>query len=78
MICPHCGKEMKKGEVQMGDSVQAKIKRGTVVLWVPDEEKGKFVPKNSVRLKAWGEAFYCPDCEKVIAEFDKREPEFLM
>lgn len=78
MICPYCGKEMEKGEVQIGDSIEAKIKRGEVVLWVPDEERKKFVPKNSVRLKTWGVAFYCRDCEKVIAEFDKREPEFLM
>ena len=45
MKCPYCGNEMEKGEVQVGDILQAKLKSGGPVLWVSEEDCKKILPK---------------------------------
>lgn len=71
MKCPYCSNEMKKGEVQIGDILQAKIKCGIPVLWIPEEDCKKLLPKETVSLSNAGEGYYCEVCEKVVTIFEK-------
>ena len=71
MKCPYCKIEMKKGEVQIGDILQAKLKCGIPVLWIAEEDCKKLLPKETVSLSNVGEGYYCEMCEKVVAVFEK-------
>lgn len=76
MNCPYCGKEMEKGEVQIGDSISALVRGGHAV-WVPQKECKKILPKNTVNLKPTAEGYYCDQCVKVVAIFDDRGADFF-
>ena len=76
MNCPYCGKEMEKGEVQVGDAITALVKGG-YVLWLSETEKKKMVPKNTVQLCGVAEGYYCDKCIKVVAIFNERGDSFF-
>lgn len=71
MKCPYCGKEMEKGEVQVGDTFNVLIKSG-VVSWVHKKESKKLFPKTIVSLASHGNGYYCEQCAKVVAIFDEK------
>lgn len=77
MKCPYCERDMEKGEVQIGDAFQALLKSGGPVLWVPQNDCKKFLPKKTVSLIGNAEGYYCEQCAKVVAIFDERGADFL-
>lgn len=70
MNCPECGKEMKKGLVEIRDGHL--LFSAVVVSWCPEEEKKKFYRKNAINLGYKAEGYYCDECMKVFAVFDER------
>jgi len=72
MKCPYCGNEMEKGEVQVGDILQAKLNSGGPVLWVPEEDCKKILPKKTISLCGVGEGYYCEKCAKAVAIFEEK------
>ena len=72
MKCPYCGNEMEKGEVQVGDILEAKWKSGGPVLWVSEEECKRILPKKTIRLNGVGDGYYCEKCAKAVAIFDEK------
>ena len=77
MKCPYCGKGMKKGKVKVGDTIGNLLKAGEVVTYIPEEESGKIIPKNTLNLDVNAEGFYCDDCKKVVAVFNERGNSFF-
>lgn len=77
MKCPKCGNEMEKGEVQVGDIFEAKFRSGGPVLWIPEEDGKKLLPKKTIRLDNVGEGYYCEKCAKVVAMFDEKGVDFF-
>ena len=69
MKCPECGKEMKKGIVEVKDG--SLFLTSVMVHWFPEEEKKKMKRKNGVRLRLNAEGHYCDECMKVFAAFDE-------
>lgn len=76
MFCPYCGKEMQKGEIQTGNWGGRILNHEERVLWIPEPECKKFVPKTSVSLKVNGEGYYCEACGKVVGIFEERGADF--
>lgn len=77
MKCPYCESEMEKGEVQIGDVIDARLKMGGPVLWLPQTECKKILPKKTVHLVGKAEGYYCEKCGKVVGIFSERGAEFL-
>lgn len=77
MKCPYCGKEMKKGKVKIGDTIGNLLKAGEVATYIPEEECGKLLPKNTLNLDINAEGFYCDACKKVVAVFSERGDSFF-
>ena len=77
MKCPYCENEMEKGEVQIGDLIDSYLKMAGPVLWLPQTECKKMVPKRTVYLVGKAEGYYCQKCEKVVGIFNERGAEFL-
>lgn len=77
MKCPYCGKEMKKGKVKIGDTIGNLLKAGEVATYIPEEECGKLLPKNTLNLDINAEGFYCESCKKVVAVFSERGDSFF-
>lgn len=77
MKCPYCGKEMKTGKVKVGDIIGNLLKSGEVVTYIPEEECGKMIPKNTINLDINAEGYYCDTCQKVVAIFSKRGDSFF-
>ncbi len=73
MKCPYCEKEMEKGEVQIGDIIEARLKTGGPVRWISEKECKKLLPKRTVPLTGKAEGYYCNQCQKVIGIFDENE-----
>ncbi len=76
MNCPYCGKEMQKGEIQTGQWGGRILNHGEQVLWIPEAECKKIVPKTSVSLKVNGEGYYCEACKKAVGIFEERGADF--
>ncbi|MBQ4537774.1 MAG: hypothetical protein II994_09205 [Lachnospiraceae bacterium] len=72
MKCPYCDCEMEKGEVQIGDIVEARLKTGGPVMWISENECKKLLPKETIRLEAKAEGYYCNQCEKAVAFFNQK------
>lgn len=70
MKCPECGKEMKKGLVEIRDGHL--LLSSVVVSWCPEEEQKKFYKKNAISLGQKAEGYYCDECMKVFAVFEER------
>lgn len=70
MNCPECGKEMKKGLVEIRDGHL--LLSSVVVSWCPEEEQKKFYRKNAINLGQKAEGYYCDECMKVFAVFEER------
>jgi len=77
MNCPYCGDEMKKGEVQTGSAVNRMLRSGDSVLWIPEEDCAKIIPKKTINLATVAEGYYCEQCVKVVAIFDERGAGFF-
>ena len=71
MKCPECGNEMRRGFLEVKDTASL-TQRDTMVIWYPEEEKGKFFKKDVVHLWLKAEGYYCDECMKVIAVFNER------
>ena len=77
MKCPYCGKEMKKGKVKVGDTIGNLLKAGEVATYIPEEECGKLLPKNTFNLDINADGFYCDACKKAVAVFSERGDSFF-
>ena len=77
MKCPLCGKEMKKGKVKVGDAIGNFFKAGELVTYIPEEECGKVLPKDTLNLDVNAEGYYCDTCKKVVAVFNERGDSFF-
>jgi len=77
MKCPYCSDEMKKGEVQIGDIIEARLKNGGPILWISEEDCKRILPKKTVRLESGAEGYYCEKCAKVVAFFDEKDAGFI-
>ena len=77
MKCPFCEKEMKKGNVRVGDTIGNLLKVGEVITYIPEEEGGKLLLRNTINLDINAEGYYCDDCKKVIAVFSERGDSFF-
>lgn len=77
MRCPYCESDMEKGEVQIGDIIEAKLKTGGPVLWIPQKDSKKVLPSKTVNLIGKAEGYYCEKCGKVVGIFCERGAEFL-
>lgn len=77
MKCPYCESEMEKGEVQIGDLMDSYLKMGGPVLWLPQAECKKILPKKTVHLVGKAEGYYCEKCGKVVGIFSERGAEFF-
>ena len=77
MNCPYCNKEMEKGEVQVGSFLDAKLFKGGNVIWIPEKDSKKMIPKNTINLYGIAEGYYCNQCIKVVAIFEDRGADFL-
>ena len=72
MLCPYCGKEMKRG-IMSGDGRQG-------ITWKEGEKPAGFIDKlcgeGIVTVAKWKltqftiEADFCPDCKKMIIDTD--------
>lgn len=70
MKCPECGKEMKKGVVEVKDG--SLFLTSVVVSWCPEDERKKLLRKNAISLRLNAEGHYCDECMKVFAAFEER------
>ncbi len=77
MKCPFCGKEMKKGNVKVGDTIGNLLKVGEVITYIPEEECGKLLLRNTINLDINADGYYCDDCKKVVAVFNERGDSFF-
>ena len=77
MKCPHCGNEMKKVKVKVGDAIGNLLKVGVVVTYIPQEEGNKMFLNNTINLDINAEGYYCEDCRKVVAVFSERGDSFF-
>ncbi len=77
MKCPYCENDMEKGEIQIGDIIDARLKTGGPVLWIPKDDCKKLLPKKTVRLTGIAEGYYCKKCAKAIGIFSEKGAEFL-
>lgn len=71
MKCPECGKECKKGfvEIKNAGSLTQCL---TMTTWYPEEEKGKRIKKGTLELSLKAEGYYCDECMKVFAVFNEK------
>ncbi len=77
MKCSYCESDMEKGEIQIGDIIEAKFKTGGPVLWISQQDSKKLLPKKTVSLIGKAEGYYCKKCGKVVGIFNERGGEFL-
>ena len=70
MNCPKCGNEMKKGVIEAKNAGSI-TQWSTVMLWYPDNYKGKIIKKDTVNLRVRAEGYYCNECMKVYAVFEE-------
>ena len=77
MKCPYCEEDMEKGEVQIGDIIDARLNTGGPVLWIPKDDCKKLLPKKTVSLIGRAEGYYCRECAKVVGIFTERGADFL-
>ena len=68
MKCPVCGNECRKGLVEVKNAASL-TQLTTVVSWFPEEQKNKFIRKDTVTLPLNAEGYYCEECMKVFAVF---------
>ncbi len=76
MKCPNCGEDMKKGYIEVRDTI-INLGIGILVSWMPEDEKKKILRKNSVSLKTKGDGYYCEKCRKAVAVLDERGDDFF-
>lgn len=71
MKCPECGNECKKGFIEVKDagSLTQSLAMAT---WYPEENKGKIIKKDFVKLSLKAEGYYCDECMKVYAVFEEK------
>ena len=70
MKCPECGKEMKKGMVEVKDG--SLFLTSVTVNWYPEDERKTLLRKNAIRLSLNADGYYCDDCMTVFAAFKER------
>lgn len=71
MICPFCGKEMKKGYIQSREGVfwtEKKHMFGAIAVFGFDRDAIDLNPK-----EGYVNAFMCEKCRKVIIDMDNQD-----
>lgn len=71
MICPECGNKCQRGIIECKNAGSL-TQMSTMVSWYPEEDKGKFIRKNTVSLQLKATGYYCDECMKVFAAFNER------
>lgn len=73
MKCSFCNEEMIKGSIQTGTLLTSITKVDEMVVFLPEGEEKKLLPRNTVHLKINSkEANYCPKCGKALVIFEER------
>lgn len=57
--------------------LDAKLFKGGNVIWIPEKDSKKMIPKNTINLYGIAEGYYCNQCIKVVAIFEDRGADFL-
>lgn len=71
MKCPECGNECKKGFVEVKDAGSL-TQSLTMATWYPEENEGKRLKKDAVKLHTKAQGYYCDECMKVFAVFEEK------
>ena len=71
MKCPECGNECKKRFIEAKDTGSL-TQSLTMATWYPEEDKGKIIKKDYVKLSLKAEGYYCDECMKVYAVFEEK------
>lgn len=70
MLCTICNGEMIKGRIEPGtftDNYVLKKLNYDSVVFLPEGQEKKILPKNTVQLKITAQdAAYCPNCGKAV------------
>lgn len=68
MNCPFCNSEMTNGIVKVSGSIPLSYN----VSWFSDEEKNNIFKENLIELSNSTKGYYCENCNKIIAIYDKK------
>ena len=73
MKCMFCNEEMITGSIETGPLFSNILKADEMVVFIPEGEEKKLLPKNTVHLKITSKsANFCPKCGKAVAIFQER------
>lgn len=72
MLCPYCGKEMAQGQLTSGrDNAYWRPKTSGLREWVDRHYNEQVLLTKGFLPRT--EAWYCPDCRKVVIEVAEEE-----